>query len=142
MFVENKKKVGSGASHGSSSSSSSSRSLDHLFSLKDSSSSSSLSPFRILWLHFPTHQASMYGSPSFSDNKGENKTSKASNMYQNEATDPCNLSSSIYYGGQENYSPRTGTTESHQHHTSKKDGSEDDANSASRGNWWQGSLYY
>ncbi|KAM1054035.1 hypothetical protein FF1_001476 [Malus domestica] len=87
-------------------------------------------------------QASMYGSPSFSDNKGENKTSKASNMYQNEATDPCNLSSSIYYGGQENYSPRTGTTESHQHHTSKKDGSEDDANSASRGNWWQGSLYY
>ncbi|KAM1012981.1 hypothetical protein TB2_042990 [Malus domestica] len=78
---------------------------------------------------------------------GENKTSKASNMYQNEAADPCNLSSSIYYGGQENYSPRTGTTESHQQHTSKKDGSEDDtngnnANSASRGNWWESPLYY
>lgn len=38
-------------------------------------------------------------------------------IYQNEAVVPCNFSSSIYYGGQENYSPRTGTTtESHQHH--------------------------
>ncbi|KAM1612829.1 hypothetical protein PS2_001422 [Malus domestica] len=153
----NKKKVGSGASHGSSSSSSSLRSLDHFFSLKDSTSSSSLSPSGFFGSIFPPvpstgvgkerrqdfgDQASMYGSPSFSDNKGENKTSKASNMYQNEAVDPCNLSSSIYYGSQENYSPRIGTTESHQHHTSKKDGSKDDANSASRGNWWQGSLYY
>ncbi|KAM1728989.1 hypothetical protein ACFX12_019436 [Malus domestica] len=69
------------------------------------------------------NQPGKYGSPSFSDNKGENKTSKASNI------------------------PRTGTTESHQQHTSKKDGSEDDANgnnanSVSRGNWWQSSLYY
>ncbi|RXI08835.1 hypothetical protein DVH24_022979 [Malus domestica] len=155
--LHNKKKVGSGASHGSSSSSSSLRSLDHFFSLKDSTSSSSLSPSGFFGSIFPPvpstgvgkerrqdfgDQASMYGSPSFSDNKGENKTSKASNMYQNEAVDPCNLSSSIYYGSQENYSPRIGTTESHQHHTSKKDGSKDDANSASRGNWWQGSLYY
>ncbi|KAM2026968.1 hypothetical protein ACFX1T_019337 [Malus domestica] len=45
------------------------------------------------------NQPGKYGSPSFSDNKGENKTSKASNMYQNEAADPCNLSSSIYYDG-------------------------------------------
>ncbi|KAM1406754.1 hypothetical protein ACFXTH_001391 [Malus domestica] len=160
--MENKKKVGSGASYGSSSSSSSSRSLDHLFGPKDSSSSSSSSPSGFIGSIFSPvpstgvgkerrqdfgDQAGKYGSPSFSDNKGENKTSKASNMYQNEVADPCNLSSSIYYGGQENYSPRIGTTESHQHHTSKKDGSEADANgnnanSASRGNWWQCSLYY
>ncbi|KAM1020106.1 hypothetical protein ACFX13_042141 [Malus domestica] len=159
--MENNKKVGSGASHGSSSPSA--RNLDHLFGPKDSSSSSSSSSssglFGSLFPPVPStgagrerrqglgDQAGKYGSPCFSDNKGESKTSKASNMYQNEAVEPCNFSSSIYYGSRENYSPRTGTTESHQHHTSKKDGGEDDANgnnanSVSRGNWWQGSLYY
>ncbi|XP_048139721.1 uncharacterized protein LOC115738243 [Rhodamnia argentea] len=75
---------------------------------------------------------------------GNNATSKAkSAIYQNETAEPCYLSSSIYYGGQENYSPRT--TESHS--AFKKDGVDDESNgnnsdSASRGNWWQGSLYY
>ncbi|RXH94532.1 hypothetical protein DVH24_024216 [Malus domestica] len=157
--MENNKKVGSGASHGSSSPSA--RNLDHLFGPKDSSSSSSSSSssglFGSLFPPVPStgagrerrqglgDQAGKYGSPCFSDNKGESKTSKASNMYQNEAVEPCNFSSSIYYGSRENYSPRTGTTESHQHHTSKKDGGEDDANgnnanSVSRGNWWQGMI--
>ncbi|KAL6994809.1 hypothetical protein U1Q18_042750 [Sarracenia purpurea var. burkii] len=66
-------------------------------------------------------------------------------IYQSETSEPCYLSSSIYYGGQEVYSPTSQPTVSQ--HTFKKDGGEDDPNgsnlnSASRGNWWQGSLYY
>nr|XP_043634682.1 uncharacterized protein LOC122605793 [Erigeron canadensis] len=63
-------------------------------------------------------------------------------VYQNEKAEPSYLSSSIYYGGQEVYSPNTQTNRPH--HTFKKDGGDDDPNgsSASRGNWWQGSLYY
>ncbi|KAI3799885.1 hypothetical protein L1987_35190 [Smallanthus sonchifolius] len=63
-------------------------------------------------------------------------------VYQNATAEPSYLSSSIYYGGQEVYSPNTHTNRPH--HTFKKDGGDDDPNgsSASRGNWWQGSLYY
>ncbi|KAK3408811.1 uncharacterized protein LOC104421701 [Eucalyptus grandis] len=79
---------------------------------------------------------------------GNNATSKAKSViYQSEAAEPCYLSSSIYYGGQENYSPRTTARTAESHSTFKKDGVEDESNgsnldSASRGNWWQGSLYY
>ncbi|KAI4372963.1 hypothetical protein MLD38_011140 [Melastoma candidum] len=72
---------------------------------------------------------------------------KGGGMYpQNETAEPCYLSSSIYYGGQENYSPRTSRTyESHQMFK-KEDGDGEpsgiNSDSASRGNWWQGSLYY
>ncbi|KAJ4836548.1 hypothetical protein Tsubulata_013424 [Turnera subulata] len=79
--------------------------------------------------------------------KGESSTSGKgkSSVYQNEAGEPCYLSSSIYYGGQENYSPRTRNSESSK--TFKTNSEDDDPNgnnpnSASRGNWWQGSLYY
>ncbi|XP_071734495.1 uncharacterized protein [Rutidosis leptorrhynchoides] len=64
---------------------------------------------------------------------------EGNHMYHNETAEPSYLSSSIYYGGQEVYSPNTQT--SRPHHTVKKDGSDEDS-SASRGNWWQGSLYY
>ncbi|KAF6176023.1 hypothetical protein GIB67_032646 [Kingdonia uniflora] len=61
-----------------------------------------------------------------------------------ETLGPCSLSSSIYYGGQDIYpnSPSTGSSDSS--YNFKKDGGdgEDDSNEASRGNWWQGSLYY
>jgi hypothetical protein len=81
-------------------------------------------------------------------NMGEiyGKTNKEKNSNnQNEAADPCYFNSSIYYGGQQVYSPTAHTTNSH--HMFKKDGGEEDDdpngnNSASRGNWWQGSLYY
>ncbi|CAB4270856.1 unnamed protein product [Prunus armeniaca] len=177
--MENKNQVGGGGS--SHASSSSSRTLDHLFGPKDSSSSSSSSLFGSIFPPPPSAglgSSGKYGNPSALDNqsqgfysskgestKGQNTkgASKDSMIYQNEAVEPCNFSSSIYYGGQENYSPRTGTTtESHQHHLcakvnsadincvilqSKKDGGDDDANGnnsncASRGNWWKGSLYY
>ncbi|XP_027067236.1 uncharacterized protein [Coffea arabica] len=68
---------------------------------------------------------------------------EASSFYQEEKMQPCHLSSSIYYGGREVYSyPQDTQTQSSGSNTFGKDGGEDDSGSASRGNWWQGSLYY
>ncbi|CAK7331396.1 unnamed protein product [Dovyalis caffra] len=67
-------------------------------------------------------------------------------VFQEERVEPCHLSSSLYYGGQDNYSQSPSTQLAGSHPVFKKDGGEDDPNgnphSASRGNWWQGSLYY
>ena len=42
------------------------------------------------------------------DERGERRKNKERKRYQNEETQPpCNLSSSIYYGGQDNYSSST-----------------------------------
>ncbi|CAN4107033.1 unnamed protein product [Withania somnifera] len=49
---------------------------------------------------------------------------------------PCNLSSSIYYGGQDVYPPTNNHSTGSQTNIVKKDG--EGSNSASRGNWWQG----
>lgn len=143
-----------------SSSSSSPINFDHLFGSKDSSSSSTsgvfgsiFSPPSAVQGRGSNHSGSIIGSlrkQGESSKGGESNifnSKDESSIYQNESAEPCYFSSSIYYGGQENYSPRTkATTESH-HHVVKKDGGEDDpngnnSNSASRGNWWQGSLYY
>ncbi|XP_030473223.1 uncharacterized protein LOC115690878 [Syzygium oleosum] len=62
-------------------------------------------------------------------------------IYQEQRVQPCHLSSSIYYGGQENYCHPSSTQGSGLNPVVKKDAGEDDG-SASRGNWWQGSLYY
>ncbi|KAJ8532997.1 hypothetical protein K7X08_015886 [Anisodus acutangulus] len=70
---------------------------------------------------------------------GQNK--QPSSFYQNEKVQPCHLSSSIYYGGQDVYSfPQN--NQSSTYTTFNKDNGEIDSGSASRGNWWQGSLYY
>ncbi|CAA2991092.1 Hypothetical predicted protein [Olea europaea subsp. europaea] len=61
--------------------------------------------------------------------------------YQEEKVQPFHYSSSIYYGGQDVYSSPQ-NTQSPGLTTFGKDGEEDDSGSASRGNWWQGSLYY
>ncbi|XP_065878349.1 uncharacterized protein [Euphorbia lathyris] len=75
-------------------------------------------------------------------------------IFVEERVEPCHLSSSLYYGGQDNYSqpPNTqpsgsGPGSGSSYPIFKKDGGEDDpngsnSNTASRGNWWQGSLYY
>ncbi|XP_052174015.1 uncharacterized protein LOC127789227 isoform X2 [Diospyros lotus] len=56
---------------------------------------------------------------------------------------PCHLSSSLYYGGQDIYShPQNPQGSGYSTTQLNKDGGEDDSDSASRGNWWQGSLYY
>ncbi|CAI9780109.1 unnamed protein product [Fraxinus pennsylvanica] len=60
---------------------------------------------------------------------------------QEEKVRPFHYSSSIFYGGQDVYS-RPQNTQSQGLTTFGKDGEEDDSGSASRGNWWQGSLYY
>ncbi|XP_050209269.1 uncharacterized protein LOC126659977 isoform X1 [Mercurialis annua] len=140
-----------------------SSSLDHLFGPKDSSAaSSSSSVFGSIFSSPSTglgrdsagimgNQAgnSKYGnSANYSQsNKGGNGKDSSPSNYQNETAEPCYFSSSIYYGGQENYSPRTKNSESHTSQQFKKDDKNDDpngnnSNTASRGNWWQGSLYY
>lgn len=65
-----------------------------------------------------------------------------SSIYQEQRVQPCHLSSSIYYGGQDVYSRPQSAQDSEFNSLYKKDGGEDDSGSASRGNWWQGSLYY
>ncbi|KAG8495042.1 hypothetical protein CXB51_012714 [Gossypium anomalum] len=64
-----------------------------------------------------------------------------------ERVEPCHLSSSLYYGGQDLYShPSTCQTSTTSYPVFKKDGGEDDTNGnnsmdASRGNWWQGTGF-
>ncbi|EOY33903.1 Uncharacterized protein TCM_041741 isoform 1 [Theobroma cacao] len=64
-------------------------------------------------------------------------------VFQEERAEPCHLSSSLYYGGQDIYSRSSSTQTSTSYPIFKKDGGEDDPNGnnsqdASRGNWWQG----
>ncbi|KAL6998376.1 hypothetical protein U1Q18_008501, partial [Sarracenia purpurea var. burkii] len=76
--------------------------------------------------------------------EGENQSAPSKDMshfYQDQRVHPCHLSSSIYYGGQDIYS-HPQNTPGPGHTTITNDGGEDDSGSASRGNWWQGSLYY
>nr|XP_011459249.1 PREDICTED: uncharacterized protein LOC101306489 isoform X2 [Fragaria vesca subsp. vesca] len=67
-----------------------------------------------------------------------------SSVLQHERAEPCHLSSSLYYGGQEVYSQSPSTPHaSGSYPLFKKDAGEDDpngsnANSAARGNWWEG----
>ncbi|XP_057953187.1 uncharacterized protein LOC131147686 isoform X2 [Malania oleifera] len=68
-------------------------------------------------------------------------------IFQEHRVEPCHLSSSLYYGGQDIYSHSPSTHDSGSQSIYKKDEGEDDPNGnnsnyACRGNWWQGSLYY
>ncbi|KAL0316354.1 UNVERIFIED_CONTAM: hypothetical protein Scaly_1955400 [Sesamum calycinum] len=64
-----------------------------------------------------------------------------SSYFQEEKVQPFHYSSSIYYGGQDVYA-QPQSTQNPSSTTFNKDVEEDDSGSASRGNWWQGSLYY
>ncbi|KAJ7961346.1 Plant/T7H20-70 protein [Quillaja saponaria] len=82
---------------------------------------------------------------TFRRNEGEFQSTPnrdTSSIYQEQKVQPCHLSSSIYYGGQDIYSQPQSTQNTELNSMHKKDGGEDDSGSASRGNWWQGSLYY
>ncbi|XP_038882075.1 uncharacterized protein LOC120073353 isoform X1 [Benincasa hispida] len=72
----------------------------------------------------------------------EMKNKDMSSIYQDQRAQPCHLSSSIYYGGQDVYTHPQNSYNSEVNSAYKKEGGEDDSGSASRGNWWQGSLYY
>ncbi|KAI9102124.1 hypothetical protein K1719_023634 [Acacia pycnantha] len=112
--------------------------LDQLFGPKDSSA--------VLGSIFPPSSTTVGGKDSRMQDVGcKNKGTQGNQSKQGdqkETVESNYYSSSIYYGGQENYSQRGPTT------TFKKDGVDDgdangnSSNSASRGNWWQGSLYY
>ncbi|XP_010534548.1 PREDICTED: uncharacterized protein LOC104810063 [Tarenaya hassleriana] len=142
------------ASSSPSYSSSSSSSLDHLFGprgISSSSSSTSSSTTGLFKSIFPPPSpgmgrhvglASQVGDGKYhSPNEGgrSERGERNSGNYRGEEAQPCNWSSSIYYGGQENYSPIAPTSTN----SFKKDGEDQgDSKSASRGNWWEGSLYY
>lgn len=76
--------------------------------------------------------------------EGESLPSKDTSFIYQEARpqQPCHLSSSIYYGGQDIYSQPQNSQSSGSYSGYRKDGTDDDSGLASRGNWWQGSLYY
>ncbi|KAM0013158.1 hypothetical protein Hdeb2414_s0045g00744591 [Helianthus debilis subsp. tardiflorus] len=156
----------------SSGSSSSSSFTENLFGPKDAPSASSSGLFSSVFGpsstglgRHPSHSNNAglsknqefggpYGSgkPSTQDYKAQRSTGPD---YRNETAEPSYLSSSIYYGGQEVYSPNTQTTRPphtvsisalllHMEAKSvKKDGGDTDPNgsSASRGNWWQGKNF-
>ncbi|KAI3705092.1 hypothetical protein L1987_75324 [Smallanthus sonchifolius] len=133
-------------------SSSSSSFTENLFGPKEASCSSSSGLFSSVFgpsstgLGRDSSHSKNTGSSSkkqeFGGPYGSGKASTPDYRTQNEPAEPSYLSSSIYYGGQEVYSPNTQTTRPP--NTFKKDGGDTDPNgsSASRGNWWQGSLYY
>ncbi|XP_057536035.1 uncharacterized protein LOC130814061 [Amaranthus tricolor] len=74
---------------------------------------------------------------------GSSAKKEKGSIYEQEGPEPCNLSNSIYYGGRETYSKSTTNPSSTSYPMyAKKDGGEDHPGGASRGNWWQGSLYY
>ncbi|XP_038905460.1 uncharacterized protein LOC120091479 isoform X3 [Benincasa hispida] len=80
------------------------------------------------------------GTSEYKECKNQSTSSREmDSFYQEQRTDPCHLSSSIYYGGRDVYTQNPGTGFNS---SLKRDGGEDDSGGASRGNWWQGSLYY
>ncbi|AES94243.1 hypothetical protein MTR_5g012280 [Medicago truncatula] len=135
----------------SSSNSSSTVNFNQLFSSKDSTTASFSSFFDSL---FP--QPSVEGKGSRTEEVGSksleapgtpnsdisNKNTNSTD-YQNETVEPTYFSSSIHYGGCEDYFSEGSTIEPrHVKYTNNGDLNGNNSNSASRGDWWQGSLYY
>ncbi|KAL3639475.1 hypothetical protein CASFOL_017382 [Castilleja foliolosa] len=73
---------------------------------------------------------------------GEGQSKNINSYFENENVQPFNYNSSIYYGGQDIYNRPPQPAQNPVFTTFNKDGGEDDSGGASRGNWWQGSLYY
>ncbi|KAL0344507.1 UNVERIFIED_CONTAM: hypothetical protein Sradi_4282000 [Sesamum radiatum] len=84
------------------------------------------------------------GKNAASGGQEQNRSTAKKEMnsyFQEEKVQPFHYSSSIYYGGQDVYA-QPQSTQNPSSTTFNKDVGEDDSGSASRGNWWQGSLYY
>ncbi|KAC9994825.1 hypothetical protein E3N88_44957 [Mikania micrantha] len=73
------------------------------------------------------------------DDRSLNPKTDMSLYYQQPPTQPCHLSSSIYYGGQDVYTNPLITKDAPANSTQYNKDGEDDGR-ASRGNWWQGCL--
>ncbi|KAJ0266308.1 Cell wall RBR3-like protein [Hirschfeldia incana] len=126
------------------SSSSSPSSLDHLFGPKGSTSATSASSCStILDSIFPPPVARKKGNHT--GHEAQSSISQTTDERSiHETREASYYSSSIYYGGQQHYSPpRTdGSSISPSHPHKETDDRTDDTNATSRGNWWKGSLYY
>ncbi|GAB2274421.1 hypothetical protein Dimus_009190 [Dionaea muscipula] len=146
--MEDKKQVGS-----ASSSSPSSSFPSELFGTKEPSETDVFSS-----IFAPRKAAGSSLKPHKQDNTDKNcygayrrtiyKDKLVNSSIQEEKVQPCYLSSSLYYGGQEMY-PQSSTTQiSGSYARFKKDAADDDDPSGNnsygvpRGNWWEGSLYY
>ncbi|XP_047172624.1 uncharacterized protein LOC124840594 isoform X1 [Vigna umbellata] len=78
-----------------------------------------------------------------SGSEAQNSVNNMSSIYQDQRVQPCHLSSSIYYGGQDICpSPQSTHNEGFNTLPYQNDAGDDESELASRGNWWQGSLYY
>ncbi|CAH1432132.1 unnamed protein product [Lactuca virosa] len=127
--------------------SSSSSFTNELFGSKESSASSSTGLFHSI---FPPPSKGQGTEKNYDfaikrdsldkEDKSLNPKTDPSPFYEQQRSQPCHLSSSIYYGGQDVYTNPTITKNTSGHSTYNQEG-EDDGR-ASRGNWWQGSLYY
>ncbi|KAD3068385.1 hypothetical protein E3N88_36265 [Mikania micrantha] len=133
--------------------SSSSSFTNDLFGSKESSSSSSSSGFFDSIFPHPSkahkrdyinsedtkkyHDSATKRDYLDDEDKGQNPKTDTSPFYQQEVSQPCHLSSSIYYGGQDIYINPCITKNTPVPSTQyNKDGEADGL--ASRGNWWQG----
>ncbi|GLT92612.1 hypothetical protein SLE2022_104430 [Rubroshorea leprosula] len=79
--------------------------------------------------------------PGVYGHTSKGRESEGQNAQRVEPYGPCHLSSSIYYGGPDVVSEPQSAQASGVNSV-YMEGGEDDSQSASRGNWWQGSLYY
>ncbi|CAI8600934.1 unnamed protein product [Vicia faba] len=122
---------------------SSSSFVSELFGTKETHSFSSQFPNGVRDKTIKERWDSILGTPDVifkACGGGSQKIQSAdkSSIYQDQRIEPCNLSSSIFYGGQDII-----------HHAQiegknlfPKNVGEDDLGIASRGDWWKGSLYY
>ncbi|XP_020590331.1 uncharacterized protein LOC110031465 [Phalaenopsis equestris] len=89
------------------------------------------------WRNTETEGGNSRGSTA----KKSNKT-----VGLHELSESCLMSSSVYYGGRDDYIPQTSAAQnSGAHYSYKKNNKEDDLGNsevATRGDWWQGSYYY
>ncbi|MBA0756310.1 hypothetical protein Gogos_022040 [Gossypium gossypioides] len=80
-----------------------------------------------------------YGNSS-KGHEGENQNVGNGNIYEEQRVEPCHLSSSIYYGGQDVCFDPKSREDLELNSVFNKDIGEDDPGFASRGNWWQGTV--
>ncbi|XP_009120432.1 uncharacterized protein LOC103845349 [Brassica rapa] len=125
-------------------SSTSSSLTTELFGSKDPSPPSSSSG--IFSSIFP-HPSKGVARDGPSSKHGLQAQRRESSTAQEDRVEPCHLSSSLYYGGQDVYSRSTTNQTYPTVRIERPRSGEDDANGqnsqdVSRGNWWQGSLYY
>ncbi|CAL5210936.1 unnamed protein product [Lathyrus oleraceus] len=112
-----------------------------------SSSSSSPSPNEVRDKAIKEKWDSILGTPDVifkACGGGSQKiqTADKSYIYQDQRIEPCNLSSSILYGGQDIIPHAQNTRNEGKNLWAKTVGEEDDLGITSRGDWWKGGLYY